>query len=129
MMSAKKILIVDDEAFIRVLLVQAMDDLKYEGVELLTASDGKEAMDMVESHRPDLIFLDVMMPEMTGYEVCRRVKESYPETYVIMLTAKGQLLDRETGEALGTDEYITKPFDPDYLLKRATQVLGLEKIA
>ena len=129
MMSAKKILIVDDEAFIRVLLVQAMDDLKYEGVELLTASDGKEAMDMVESHRPDLIFLDVMMPEMTGYEVCRRVKETYPETYVIMLTAKGQLLDRETGEALGTDEYITKPFDPDYLLKRATQVLGLEKIA
>lgn len=128
-MSAKKILIVDDEAFIRVLLVQAMDDLKYEGVELLTASDGKEAMDMVESHRPDLIFLDVMMPEMTGYEVCRRVKETYPETYVIMLTAKGQLLDRETGEALGTDEYITKPFDPDYLLKRATQVLGLEKIA
>jgi CheY-like chemotaxis protein len=129
MTSAKKILIVDDEAFIRVLLVQAMDDLKYEGVELLTASDGKEAMDMVESHRPDLIFLDVMMPEMTGYEVCRRVKETYPETYVIMLTAKGQLLDRETGEALGTDEYITKPFDPDYLLKRATQVLGLEKIA
>lgn len=129
MTSAKKILIVDDEAFIRVLLVQAMDDLKYEGVELLTASDGKEAMDMVESHRPDLIFLDVMMPEMTGYEVCQRVKETYPETYVIMLTAKGQLLDRETGEALGTDEYITKPFDPDYLLKRATQVLGLEKIA
>jgi len=129
MTSAKKILIVDDEAFIRVLLVQAMDDLKYEGVELLTASDGQEAMDMVERHRPDLIFLDVMMPKITGYEVCRRVKEAYPQTYVIMLTAKGQLLDREKGEVLGTDEYITKPFDPDYLLKRATQVLGLSKVA
>ena len=84
---------------------------------------------MVERHRPDLIFLDVMMPKITGYEVCRRVKEAYPQTYVIMLTAKGQLLDREKGEVLGTDEYITKPFDPDYLLKRATRVLGLSKVA
>ncbi len=128
MAATKRILIVDDEAFIRVLLVQAMDELKYEGVELFTASDGEEALEMVERYRPDLIFLDVMMPNLSGYDVCRRVKSSYPETYVIMLTAKGQLVDRERGEALGTDEYITKPFDPDYLLKRAAQVLDVDVI-
>jgi two-component system, OmpR family, alkaline phosphatase synthesis response regulator PhoP len=128
MHSQKQVLIVDDEAFIRVLLVQAMEDLKSEGVELLTAADGAIALEMIERHEPDLIFLDVMMPNVSGYEVCRRVKEEYDDVYVIMLTAKGQRIDREKGEALGADEYITKPFDPDYLLKRAAQVLELEVV-
>jgi DNA-binding response OmpR family regulator len=122
----KRILIVDDEAFIRILLVQAMDDLKQQGVELLTAADGEEALSVVQRTRPDMIFLDVMMPHVNGYQVCRRVKEMYDDVYVIMLTAKGQLVDKEKGEALGTDEYITKPFDPDYLLKRAAQVLDVD---
>lgn len=126
MNSQQRVLIVDDEAFIRVLLVQAMEDLKDEGVELLTAADGVEALKVIERYRPDLIFLDVMMPNISGYEVCRHVKEKYDDVYVIMLTAKGQRVDKERGEALGTDEYITKPFDPDYLLRRAAQVLGLE---
>lgn len=128
MHSQKQVLIVDDEAFIRVLLVQTMEDLKSEGVELLTAADGAIALEMIERHEPDLIFLDVMMPNVSGYEVCRRVKEEYDDVYVIMLTAKGQRIDREKGEALGADEYITKPFDPDYLLKRAAQVLELEVV-
>lgn len=129
MAEPKRILIVDDEAFIRVLLVQTMEDLRYEGVDLMTAADGEEALALVERHRPNLVFLDVMMPTLSGYEVCKRIKETYPETYVIMLTAKGQIVDREKGEALGTDEYITKPFDPDYLLKRAAQILELDEIA
>ncbi len=122
----KRILIVDDQAFIRILLVQAMDDLKQQGVELLTAADGEEALSVVQRTRPDMIFLDVMMPHVDGYQVCRQVKEMYDDVYVIMLTAKGQLVDKEKGEALGTDEYITKPFDPDYLLKRAAQVLDVD---
>ncbi len=122
----RSILIVDDEAFIRVLLVQALEELADQGVELLTASDGEEALDVALEHQPDVIFLDVMMPRLDGYEVCRAIKEADAPSYVILLTAKGQMLDREKGKAMGADEYVTKPFDPDYILKRAAQVLDLE---
>jgi CheY-like chemotaxis protein len=122
----RSILIVDDEAFIRVLLVQALEELADQDVELLTASDGQEALDIALEHQPDLIFLDVMMPRLDGYEVCRAIKEADAPSYVVLLTAKGQMLDREKGKAMGADEYVTKPFDPDYILKRAAQVLDLE---
>ncbi len=123
---AIKILIVDDEAFIRVLLTQTLEDLEDQGVELLTAADGKEALAISLTEHPAIIFLDVMMPYLSGYEVCRQVKAASPDIHIILLTAKGQAVDKEQGTAAGADEYVTKPFDPDYILARVGDILGLE---
>jgi two-component system, OmpR family, alkaline phosphatase synthesis response regulator PhoP len=121
------VLIVDDEQHIRLLIEQTLEDLEDDGVEILTASDGDEAMDVVANHRPDLVFLDVTMPKRSGFEVARAIKSDprLAETTVIMLTAKGQADDRERGLAAGVDQYLTKPFDPDDLLRRARQALGI----
>ena len=123
----KKILIVDDEPHIRALLEQTLEDFEDKGVELLTASDGLEAWEIAQEELPNLIILDVMMPYMSGYEVCERIKAEpmLNGSYVIMLTAKGQEIDRQRGEEVGADEYITKPFDPDYLIERAETILGI----
>lgn len=121
----KQILIVDDEAFIRVLLKQTLEDLEDMGVDLLVAADGEEGVEIALRRRPDLIFLDVMMPKMNGYEVCKRIKEGDSQAYIMLLTAKGQAIDKEKGLAVGANEYVTKPFDPDYILERAAEVLGL----
>jgi len=121
----KKILIVDDEAFIRLLLTQTLEELEEAGVTLLTAADGREGLQTALAERPDLILLDVMMPHLSGYEVCRQVKAASPQTSVIMLTAKGQEIDKRQGAIAGANEYVTKPFDPDYILNRAKQFLGL----
>ncbi|HDQ35173.1 MAG TPA: response regulator [Chloroflexi bacterium] len=126
MNEVKKVLIVDDEAFIRVLLSQTLEELEEEGVELLQAVDGQEALDLVEAEHPNLIFLDVMMPKLSGYEVCEQVKQLDAQIYVILLTAKGQAVDKEQGSKVGADEYVTKPFDPDYILERAAEILGVE---
>ena len=122
------VLIVDDEQHIRLLIEQTLEELEDDGVELLTASDGEEALDVVANHRPDLVFLDVMMPKRNGFEVCRAIKDdpATAGTTVILLTAKGQAYDREQGVAAGADQYLTKPFDPDDLLERARAVLGLD---
>ena len=122
----KKILIVDDEAFIRVLLTQTLEDLEDQGVELLTAADGREALEISQQEHPHIIFLDVMMPYLSGYEVCRQVKAADPDIHIILLTAKGQAVDKEQGAAAGADEYVTKPFDPDQILARVAEILGLE---
>lgn len=120
------ILIVDDEQHIRLLIEQALEDLEDEGVELLTAADGEEALAVVEHRRPDLVFLDIMMPRRNGFEVCRAMKQDLGlGAAVVMLTAKGQAYDREQGLAAGADQYITKPFDPDELLQTARTLLGL----
>jgi len=124
----KKILIVDDEAFIRVLLMQTLEELEDLGVELLSAADGQEGLEVALDESPDLIFLDVMMPKLSGYEVCRQIKVEGLETYIVLLTAKGQAIDKEDGTDAGADEYVTKPFDPDYILNRAAELLGLEII-
>ncbi len=126
METKKRILIVDDEAFIRVLLFQTLEELSDQGVEVLTATNGEEAMELALRYRPQLIFLDVMMPRLGGLEVCRRLKSREDYTpYIIFLTAKGQPVDRQSASAVGGDEYITKPFDPEYILARAEAVLGL----
>lgn len=125
----KQILIVDDEAFIRVLLKQTLEDLEDMGVDLLLAADGEEGMEIALRRRPDLIFLDVMMPKMNGYEVCRCIKETDSQAYIMLLTAKGQAIDKEKGLAVGANEYVTKPFDPDYILERAAEVLGIRLFA
>jgi len=122
------VLIVDDEHHIRLLIEQTLEELEDEGVELLTAADGEEALGVIENLRPELIFLDVMMPKRNGYEVCRTVKQEWgmTDTHVVLLTAKGQLDDRTEGLAAGADLFMTKPFDPDELLARARELLGLD---
>jgi DNA-binding response OmpR family regulator len=124
---SKKILIVDDEPHIRALLEQTLEDLEDHGIELLTASNGQEAWEIAQAERPDLIILDVMMPRMSGYQVCELIKSepALNDVYIIMLTAKGQAIDRQKGEQVGADEYVTKPFDPDYLIERAETLLGV----
>ena len=121
----KQILIVDDEAFIRVLLKQTLEDLEDMGVDLLLAADGEEGVEIALRRHPDLIFLDVMMPKLNGYEVCRRIKDADSGIYIMLLTAKGQAIDKEKGLSVGANEYVTKPFDPDYILERAAEVLGI----
>ena len=123
----KKILIVDDEAHIRMLIEQTLEDLEDEGVEFFTAENGEIALEIIQQENPQLVFLDVMMPKMNGMEVCRRVKKelALDDVYVILLTAKGQELDRQKGQEVGADLYLTKPFDPEILLSKAREVLGL----
>ena len=124
---SQKVLVVDDEAHIRMLIEQTLEDLEDDGVEILTASNGEEAYEVIMEERPDLVYLDVMMPKMNGFDVCQKVKKDsgVNGTYIILLTAKGQEIDRQKGEEVGADLYMTKPFDPDALLDKAREVLGL----
>lgn len=122
-----KILIVDDEAHIRRLLERTLADFEDQGVELLVADNGEDALQMIREEQPNLVFLDVMMPRMNGFDVCETVKHELglKEVYIVMLTAKGQEFDRERGEQVGADIYLTKPFDPDRIYQLTEQVLGL----
>jgi DNA-binding response OmpR family regulator len=82
-------------------------------------------MEQIRAHRPTVVFLDVMMPKKNGYEVCEEVKSDaeLSDTYVIMLTAKGQESDRDKGLAMGADEYMTKPFSPSKITERVREIL------
>ena len=124
----QKILIVDDEAHIRMLIEQTLEELEDEGVEFITAENGEIALDIIQKENPQLVFLDVMMPKMNGMEVCRRVKKelALKDIFIILLTAKGQELDRLKGQEVGADIYMTKPFDPEVLLAKAKEVLGID---
>jgi two-component system, OmpR family, alkaline phosphatase synthesis response regulator PhoP len=121
----QRILIADDESHIRVLMEQTLEDLEDNGVELLIASNGAEALKMIQSQLPELAFLDVMMPKMNGFEVCAAVKNdpTLRNTFIVILTAKGQEFDIQQGKAVGADLYMTKPFDPDIILQKAIEVL------
>ena len=123
---SRSVLIVDDEQHIRLLIEQTLEELTDEGVELYTASDGEEALAAIEAQSPDLVFLDVMMPRRSGLEVARAVRDELgqADTHIVLLTAKGQAVDREAGLAAGANRYLTKPFDPDELLAIAHEVLG-----
>lgn len=123
----QKILIVDDEAHIRMLIEQTLEELEDEGVEFLTAENGEIALKIIQEEQPQLVFLDVMMPKMNGMEVCKRVKKELGLTnvYIALLTAKGQELDRQKGQEVGADVYMTKPFDPEVILRKAREVLGI----
>lgn len=122
-----KILIVDDEAHIRMLIGQTLEELEDEGVEFLSAENGEIALDIIQQEQPQLVFLDVMMPKMNGMEVCRRVKKELglDHVFIVLLTAKGQEMDRQRGQEVGADVYMTKPFDPEVLLNKAKEVLGI----
>jgi len=121
-----RIVIVDDEIHIRTLIAQSLEELEDEGVEIAMADNGADGLALIESDRPQLVFLDVMMPKMNGFDVCRTVKRErgLDDVYVVLLTAKGQQIDRQKGGEVGADLYMTKPFDPDELLARARRVLG-----
>lgn len=122
-----KVLIVDDEPFIRLLLQQTLEELEDEGVELITADNGETALDIIKTETPEIVFLDVMMPKMNGFDVCNAVKNDLGigDVYIVLLTAKGQEFDKQKGLDAGADIYMTKPFNPDEVLLMARKVLGI----
>jgi len=120
---AKKILVADDEVHIVRILTDVLTDAGYE---VIPAFDGKEALEKALEEKPDLVFLDLMMPEMSGYEVCRRLREEETtrDTLIFMLTARGQESDEEEGYRVGADLYLTKPFAPRKLVRIVQEKLG-----
>lgn len=122
-----KLLIADDEPHIRTLLQQTLETLEDDGVELFMEHDGAAAWERIRRERPDVAFLDVMMPRMNGYDVCEAVRADPDLAHVqlVLLTAKGQEADRQRGADVGAHLYLTKPFDPDALLATAERLLGL----
>jgi len=124
---AKKILVCDDEPYI---LMALTDAVEMEGYECVTAVNGKEALERARETLPDLIMLDIMMPFMDGFEVCRELKADAAtrDIPVIMLTAKSQQVDIQKGKDAGADDYITKPFRPSTLRKKFNEVLDARQI-
>lgn len=124
-----KVLIVDDEPNIVLLMQQALESLEEDyDVELLTARNGQDALEIIIRETPNLVFLDVMMPKMNGLQVCEIIKQQpdLKDIHIIMLTAKGQEFDRQSGIAVGADLYLTKPFRPKEVLEKSLEILGLQ---
>ena len=122
-MSPKKILIVDDE----VDLVETVRfPLEIEGFDTLVSHNGEDALNKARNEKPDLIILDLMLPKLDGYKVCRLLKfdDRYKHIPILMLTAKTQEKDKIMGKETGADEYITKPFEMDYLLGKVKSYLN-----
>ena len=115
-----KVLVVDDEPNI-VELTQLY--LKKEGYTVLTAHDGKMGLQLARTEKPDLIVLDLMLPELDGFEVCRRLRQDDSDLPIIMLTARDDDVDKIVGLELGADDYVTKPFNPRELVARVRAVL------
>jgi len=111
-----KVLVIDDSRTIR---KSAETMLGREGCEVLTADDGFEALSLIHKHCPDLVFVDIMMPRLDGYQTCAIIKnnERFRSTPVIMLTSKDGLFDKARGRIVGSDHYLTKPFTKDELLE------------
>ena len=111
-----KIMVIDDSRTIR---KSAETMLGREGCEVLTADDGFEALSLIYKHHPDLIFVDIMMPRLDGYQTCAIIKnhERFRSTPVVMLTSKDGLFDKARGRIVGSDHYLTKPFTKDELLQ------------
>lgn len=130
----QKILVAEDEIHIRTLLRRTFemsfeDLIEDDQLEILEVSTGDESVRVAKKEHPALIFLDVMMPIMDGYEACQKIKEdpNLSESYIIMLTAKGQEVDKSKGVESGANEYITKPFDPDQLILKAETLLNIKR--
>jgi two-component system alkaline phosphatase synthesis response regulator PhoP len=120
--SAKKILFVDDEAD---LIETVRFPLELEGYHVLVSNNGEEALNKTRQEKPDLILLDIMLPKMDGYTICRLLKsdEKYRHIPILMLTARSQERDRQTAMQMGADEYITKPFDIDEVIRKIKSYL------
>ena len=119
-MGTTKVLIVEDEPN---MVAGLRDNFEYEGFRVATAMDGVEGLEKALQDSPDLVILDVMMPKMSGLDVCRQLKSKRPSIPIIMLTARGQEVDKVVGLELGADDYVTKPFSIRELLARVKAVL------
>lgn len=121
-MAKRKILLVDDEAdFVEMLRVRLEDS----GYEVIVAYDGEEGLERAEKEAPELIILDIMLPKISGFDVCRKLKidENFKNIPIIMLTAKFQANDIKFGMAMGADAYITKPFESQVLVEKMRKLL------
>jgi DNA-binding response OmpR family regulator len=116
----KRILIVEDDLAI---LRGLKDNLEYESYEVLTATDGEQGYSLMREKKPDLVILDLMLPRMSGYELCRKVRKEGNTTPILMLTARGEEVDRVLGLDLGADDYVTKPFSVPELLARIRAIM------
>ncbi len=119
-----RVLVVDDEPMVREVLTRYFER---EGFDVADAADGRLALEHIEGSVPDLVLLDLMLPEVDGYEVFRRLRSASATTPVIMLTARGEETDRVVGLELGADDYVTKPFSPREVVARARAVLRRTK--
>jgi two-component system alkaline phosphatase synthesis response regulator PhoP len=115
-----KILVVEDEP---AMVAGLRDNFEFEGYEVITAQDGVEGLERALNESPDLVVLDVMMPRMSGLEVCKQLRAKRASLPIIMLTARGQEIDKVVGLELGADDYVTKPFSIRELLARVKSVL------
>ena len=119
----KKILIVDDKLEVVELVKATLEGEEYQ---IIDASDGREALEEIGKEKPDLVLLDIIMPKKDGFEVLREIRKDsrIKEIPVIMLTARGQKLDKDKGRELGAQDYIVKPFSPSHLLRKIEEILG-----
>ncbi|MCK4787669.1 MAG: response regulator transcription factor [Desulfobacteraceae bacterium] len=119
-----KILIIEDEESI---LLALEDNLSLEGYEVSSATDGEQGFSMAKEHSYDLIILDIMLPKMNGFDICRELRQAGITTPILMLTAKSQEVDKVLGLELGADDYVTKPFSPREFLARVKALLRRAK--
>lgn len=119
---AKRILITEDSPTILAIVAETLQGA---GFEVIAASDGQDALAKARKENPDLIILDLMLPKLDGYKVCRMLKfdEKYKQIPVIIFTARGEDSDKKLGQEVGADAYITKPFDPEVLLAKIKELL------
>lgn len=120
---ARKILIVDDEDLTRVLLSQVIERANIDMADILMAEDGEQALRVAAEERPELILLDLLMPKLNGYDVCRKLREipGY-NPYIIILTARGHNGDRQQARDIGADDFMTKPFNPSRLIVQLNEI-------
>ncbi|KPK84400.1 MAG: chemotaxis protein CheY [Phycisphaerae bacterium SM23_33] len=125
-MPEENVLIIEDDS---ALLLTLADNFKFDGYFVRTAADGEQGLELAFDSSPDLIVLDIMLPKLNGYEICRRIREAGLEMPIIMLTAKGQESEIVMGLNLGADDYVTKPFSMAELLARANALLRRRRAA
>jgi len=124
----KKILIVDDEVNMRMLLKEALEEFEEKGVELLIVENGSDAIESVRAEKPDLVILDAMMPGVNGFDVCSAIRNelAMKDVYILMLSADGQEINKQKSKNVGSDGFMTKPFDPDEIVEKVAQILKME---
>jgi len=122
MQKGSKILVVDDDQTNLKFLTEILED----DFELLTVATGEEALNIIHQFRPRIVLLDVMLPGVSGYEVCKKIKQDQQltEVKIILISAKAMVNERQQGYAAGADDYITKPFDHEELLEKVQSILG-----
>ena len=120
-----RVLVIEDEPAI---LRGLADNLKFESYEVLTAGDGESGYELLRTGRPDLVILDLMLPKMSGYDVCRKARAAGIRTPIMMLTARGEEMDRVAGLDLGADDYLSKPFSLPELLARVRALLRRSQV-